>query len=51
MHLLGNVLCDLGQVMYFLTNASPPKLLDIATSNFVLVHVTHLVTCLKSVVR
>ena len=23
-----------GQIMYFLVNASPPKLLDVATSNF-----------------
>ena len=34
--LLGNSLCDLdqGQIMYFLVNASSPKQLDIATSNF-----------------
>ena len=38
---LGNVLCGLGpkvkvkdQIMYFLVNASPPKLLEVATSNF-----------------
>ena len=38
---LGNVSHDLdpkvktkGQIMYFLVNASPPKLLDVATSNF-----------------
>ena len=38
---LGNISQDLdpevktnSQIMYFLVNASPPKLLDIATSNF-----------------
>ena len=38
---MGNVLCDLnskvevkGQVLYFLANASTPKPLDVATSNF-----------------
>ena len=44
---LSNILCDLdpkvkvigqkaghGQIMYFLVNASSPKLLDVATSNF-----------------
>ena len=38
---LGNTSCDLdpkvkvkGQIMYFLVNASSPKPLDIATSNF-----------------
>ena len=41
LRVLGNILCDLdpnvkvkGQIMYFLVNVSPPKLLDIATSNF-----------------
>ena len=39
---LGNILCDLdpkvkvkGQIMHFLVNASPPKLLDVATSNLI----------------
>ena len=39
---LGNILCDLDskvkvkdQIMYFLVNASSPKLLEVATSNFV----------------
>ena len=39
---LGNILCDLDpkvkvkdQFMYFLVNVSPPKGLDVATSNFV----------------
>ena len=39
---LGNILCDLdpkvkvkGQILYFLVNVSPPKRLDVATSNFV----------------
>ena len=39
---LSNILCDLdpkvkvkGQIIYFLVNASPPKLLNVATSNFV----------------
>ena len=35
--ILGNILCDLegqGLIMYFLVNASPPKLLDVATSKF-----------------
>ena len=36
---LGGVLCDLdpkvkGQIMYFLVNTSPHKLLEVATSNF-----------------
>ena len=36
---LGDVLCDVdpkvkGQIMYFLVNASPYKLLEVATSNF-----------------
>ena len=38
---LGDILCDLdpkvkvkGQIMYFLVNASPHKLLETATSNF-----------------
>ena len=42
LRLLGNILCDLDpkvevkdQIMYFLVNASPPKRLDLATSNFV----------------
>ena len=38
--LLGNILFDIepkvkGQIMYFLVNVSPPKRLDVATSNFV----------------
>ena len=39
---LGNILCDpdtkvkvKDQIMYFLVNVSPPKRLDLATSNFV----------------
>ena len=39
---LGNILCDLdpevkvkGQILNVLVNASPPKRLDLATSNFV----------------
>ena len=39
---LGNISCDLdpmvkvkGQMLYFLVNVSPPKRLDVATSNFV----------------
>ena len=38
---LGNISCDLdpvkvkGQILYFLVNVSPPKQLDVATSNFV----------------
>ena len=37
---LGNILCDLdpkvkGRIIYFLVNVSPPKRLDVATSNFV----------------
>ena len=39
---LGNILCDndpkvkvKDQIMYFLVNVSPPKQLDLATSNFV----------------
>ena len=34
---LGNISCDLdqGQILYFLVNVSPPKRLDVATSNFV----------------
>ena len=42
LRVLGNILCDLdpkvkvkGQIMYFLVNVSPPKRLDLATSNFV----------------
>ena len=40
LRVLGNILCDLDskvkdQIMYFLVNVSPPKGLDIATSNFV----------------
>ena len=38
---LGDLLCDLdpkvkvkGQIMFFLVNASPHKLLEVATSNF-----------------
>ena len=31
---LGNILCDLGQIMYFLVNASSPYPWDVATSNF-----------------
>ena len=38
---LGHIPCGLdakvkakGPIMYFLVNASPPKLLDVATSNF-----------------
>ena len=38
---LGDILCDLdpkvkvkGQILYFLVNASPHKLLEVATSNF-----------------
>ena len=38
---LGDVSCDLdpkfkvkGQIMYFLVNASPHRLLEVATSNF-----------------
>ena len=38
---LGDVLCDLdpkvkvkGQIMYFIVNASPNKLLEVAISNF-----------------
>ena len=41
LRVLGDVLCDLdpmfkvkGQIMYFLVNASPHKLLEVATSNF-----------------
>ena len=38
--LLGSILFDIepkvkGQIMYFLVNVSPPKRLDVATSNFV----------------
>ena len=41
----GNISCDLNakvkvQIMYFLVNLSPPKLFDIATSNFVGAYVT-----------
>ena len=39
--ILGDVSCDLdpkvkvkGQIMYFLENASPHKVLEVATSNF-----------------
>ena len=42
LRVLGNILCDLdpkvkfkGQIMYFLVNVSPPKRLDLATSNSV----------------
>ena len=42
LRVLGNFLCDLDpkvkvkdQIMYFLVNVSPPKRLDLATSNFV----------------
>ena len=42
LRVLGNISCDLdpkvkvkGQIMYFLVNVSPPKRLDLATSNFV----------------
>ena len=42
LRLLGKILCDLDpkvkvkdQIMYFLVNVSPPKQLDLATSNFV----------------
>ena len=34
---LGNILCDFegqGQIKYFLVNASPPKQLEVAASNF-----------------
>ena len=46
---LGNILCDLDldpkvkdkcQILNFLANASPPKPLDVATSNFVAEYVT-----------
>ena len=42
---LGNILCDpkvkvKGQMLYFLVNISPPKRLDVATSNFVAEQVT-----------
>ena len=44
---LGNFSCDLDpkvkakdQIMYFLVNVSPPKWLDLATSNFVAEYVT-----------
>ena len=30
---LGGILCE-GQIMYFFVNASPHKLLEVATSNF-----------------
>ena len=42
LRVLGNILCDLDPkvkvkdlIMYFLENVSPPKRLDLATSNFV----------------
>ena len=42
MRVLGNILYDLvpkvqvtDQIVYFLVNVSPPKRLDVATSNFV----------------
>ena len=37
LRVLGNILCDQikDQIMYFLVNVSPPKRLDLATSNFV----------------
>ena len=41
LRVLSNILCDLDpkvkvedQIMYFLVNVSPPKRLDVATSNF-----------------
>ena len=44
---ISNIVCDLdlgikvkGQIMYFLVNASPPKSLDVATSNFAGPYVT-----------
>ena len=42
---LGNISCDFDdkvkcQIMYFLVNLSPPKLLNIATSNFAGAYVT-----------
>ena len=43
MRVLGNVLCEpdpKGQNMYFLVIASPPKSLDVATSNYADVKVT-----------
>ena len=45
---LGDVSCDLdlkvkvkGQIMYFLKNASPHNVLQVATSNFLPVHRSH----------
>ena len=42
LRVMGNILCDLDpkvkikeQIMYFLVNVSPPKGLDVVTSNFV----------------
>ena len=42
LRVLGKILCDIDpkvkvkdQILYFLVNVSPPKGLDIATSNFV----------------
>ena len=45
LRVLGNTSCDLDakvkcQIMFFLVNSSPPKLLDIATSNFAGAYVT-----------
>ena len=45
LRVLGNILCDLGpkvkfKLPFFLVNASPPKLLDILTSNFEGAYVT-----------
>ena len=39
LRVLGEIFCDLdpkvkGQIVYFLVNASPHKLLEVATSNF-----------------
>ena len=33
-HIMQKVLGNKGQIMYFLINASPPKPLHVATSNF-----------------
>ena len=45
LRVLGNILCDLdpkvkGQILNFLVNASHPKPIDVATSNFVAEKVT-----------
>ena len=50
---LGNISCELdtkvkGQIMYFLVYASPPKLLEVATSNFVPEKVTRCTGCLAT---